>query len=43
VTEYVEPEQALALITKLGFRVRDEGLLFSALDEIAAVIRAHIR
>ncbi|KJQ52865.1 type II toxin-antitoxin system death-on-curing family toxin [Microbacterium sp. SA39] len=29
--EYIEPEQALALITKLGLHVRDEGLLFSAL------------
>lgn len=31
MTEFIDPEQALALITKLGLRVRDEGLLFSAL------------
>ncbi|MFJ4999022.1 type II toxin-antitoxin system death-on-curing family toxin [Microbacterium sp. NPDC088619] len=36
MAEYVEPEQALALITKLGLRVRDEGLLFSALARPAA-------
>ena len=35
-TEYVEPEQALALIAKLGLYVRDEGLLFSALARPSA-------
>ncbi|WP_101847994.1 type II toxin-antitoxin system death-on-curing family toxin [Zhihengliuella sp. ISTPL4] len=35
-TEYIEPEQALALIAKLGLHVRDEGLLFSALARPAA-------
>ncbi|MFJ3473471.1 type II toxin-antitoxin system death-on-curing family toxin [Microbacterium maritypicum] len=34
--EYVEPEQALALIEKLGLHVRDEGLLFSALARPSA-------
>lgn len=28
---YIEPEQALAVVEKLGFAIRDEGLLFSAL------------
>ncbi|WP_312169179.1 type II toxin-antitoxin system death-on-curing family toxin [Microbacterium sp.] len=36
MTEYIEPEQALALIAKLGLHVRDEGLLFSALARPAA-------
>ena len=36
MTEYVEPEQALALIAKLGLHVRDEGLLFSALARPSA-------
>jgi death-on-curing protein len=31
VTEYVEPEQAIAAAEYLGFTIRDEGLLFSAL------------
>ncbi|MGD2204963.1 type II toxin-antitoxin system death-on-curing family toxin [Microbacterium maritypicum] len=35
-TEYIEPAQALALIAKLGLRVRDEGLLFSALARPSA-------
>lgn len=35
-TEYIEPEQALALIAKLGLHVRDEGLLFSALARPSA-------
>jgi death-on-curing protein len=35
-TEYIEPEQALALIEKLGLHVRDEGLLFSALARPSA-------
>ncbi|MCM3778771.1 type II toxin-antitoxin system death-on-curing family toxin [Microbacterium hydrocarbonoxydans] len=34
--EYIEPEQALAVITKLGLHVRDEGLLFSALARPSA-------
>ena len=34
--EYVEPEQALALIAKLGLHVPDEGLLFSALARPSA-------
>ncbi|WP_223622987.1 type II toxin-antitoxin system death-on-curing family toxin [Microbacterium sp. EST19A] len=34
--EYIEPEQALALIAKLGLQVRDEGLLFSALARPSA-------
>lgn len=36
MTEYVDPEQALALIAKLGLRIRDEGLLFSALARPSA-------
>ncbi|WP_435748300.1 type II toxin-antitoxin system death-on-curing family toxin [Microbacterium sp. PMB16] len=35
-TEYIEPEQALALIARLGLYVRDEGLLFSALARPSA-------
>ena len=31
MTRYVEPEQALAVIARLGLTVRDAGLLFSAL------------
>ncbi len=31
MTEYIEPEQARAVVAHLGFQVRDEGLLFSAL------------
>ncbi|WP_102193500.1 type II toxin-antitoxin system death-on-curing family toxin [Microbacterium aurantiacum] len=34
--EYIEPEQALAVIEKLGLRVRDRGLLFSALARPSA-------
>lgn len=34
--EYIEPEQALALIQRLGLHVRDEGLLFSALARPSA-------
>jgi len=36
MTEYVEPEQALAAAESLGFHVRDEGLLFSALARPSA-------
>ena len=36
MTEYLEPEQALAVVTRLGLHVRDEGLLFSALARPAA-------
>lgn len=36
MAEYIEPEQALALIDKLGLHVRDEGLLFSALARPSA-------
>jgi death on curing protein len=36
MTEYVEPEQARALIERLGLHVRDEGLLYSALARPAA-------
>ncbi|HET8926918.1 MAG TPA: type II toxin-antitoxin system death-on-curing family toxin [Microbacterium sp.] len=31
MTEYIEPEQALAVVEHLGLHVRDQGLLFSAL------------
>ncbi|MDM4764102.1 type II toxin-antitoxin system death-on-curing family toxin [Galbitalea sp. SE-J8] len=36
MTEYVDPEQALAAAARLGLHVRDEGLLFSALARPAA-------
>jgi death-on-curing protein len=36
VTEYLEPEQAVLAARHLGFYVRDEGLLFSALARPAA-------
>ena len=36
MTEYIEPQQALAVVERLGFHVRDEGLLFSALARPAA-------
>lgn len=36
MTEYIEPEQACAVVTRLGLHVRDEGLLFSALARPAA-------
>lgn len=38
MTEYVEPEQALAAVQSLGFHVRDEGLLFSALARPSASV-----
>lgn len=34
--EYIEPEQALAVVNKLGLHVRDQGLLFSALARPSA-------
>lgn len=36
MTEYIEPEQALALAARLGFHVRDQGLLLSALARPSA-------
>lgn len=36
VTEYIEPEQARAVIEKLGLHIRDEGLLHSALARPSA-------
>ena len=36
MTEYIEPEQAIAVVRRLGFHVRDEGLLFSALARPSA-------
>lgn len=36
MTEYIEPEQAVAVVERLGFHVRDEGLLFSALARPSA-------
>lgn len=36
MTEYLEPEHAVAAARHLGFHIRDEGLLFSALARPAA-------
>lgn len=36
MTRYLEPEQALVVVRRLGFHLRDEGLLFSALARPAA-------
>lgn len=36
VTEYIEPEQAIATVNHLGLHIRDQGLLFSALARPAA-------
>lgn len=36
MTEYIEPEQAIAVVERLGLHVRDRGLLFSALARPAA-------
>lgn len=36
MTEYIEPEQAIAVVERLGVHVRDRGLLFSALARPAA-------
>ncbi len=38
MTEYLEPEQAVASARHLGFRLRDEGLLFSALARPATSV-----
>lgn len=34
--EYIDPEQALAVVERLGLHVRDQGLLFSALARPSA-------
>lgn len=34
--EYIDPQQALAVVRRLGMTARDEGLLFSALARPAA-------
>ncbi|MEO8528278.1 MAG: type II toxin-antitoxin system death-on-curing family toxin [Pseudolysinimonas sp.] len=36
MTEYLEPENAVAAARHLGFHIRDEGLLFSALARPSA-------
>lgn len=36
MTLYIEPPQAIAVIDRLGFRVRDRGLLFSSLARPSA-------
>ena len=36
MTLYLDPEQGLAIVARLGLHVRDEGLLFSALARPAA-------
>jgi len=36
VTEYLEPEQAVAAVARLGLHIRDRGLLFSALARPSA-------
>jgi len=36
MTEYIEPEQARAVVDRLGLHIRDEGLLFSALARPSA-------
>ena len=36
MTEYIEPEQARAIVEILGLHVRDEGLLYSALARPSA-------
>lgn len=36
MTEYIEPEQAIAVVEKLGLHIRDQGLLFSALARPSA-------
>lgn len=36
MTEYIDPEQAFTVLTKLDFKVRDEGLLISALARPSA-------
>lgn len=36
MTDYLEPEQALAVVERLGFHVRDKGLFLSALARPAS-------
>ena len=36
MTVYLDPEDALAVVARLGLHLRDEGLLFSALSRPAA-------
>lgn len=36
MTEYLEPEQAMAVVDRLGLHVRDQGLMFSALARPSA-------
>lgn len=36
MTVFIDPEQALAVVSRLGFHIRDEGLLYSALARPAA-------
>jgi len=36
VIEYIEPEQAIAVVERLGVHIRDRGLLFSALARPSA-------
>ncbi len=36
MTEYIEPEQALAVVARLGLHLRDQGLFLSALARPAA-------
>lgn len=31
MTQYIDPEQAIAVVARMGLHVRDEGLFFSAL------------
>jgi len=38
VTIYLEPEQGLAVVARMGVHVRDEGLFFSALARPAASV-----
>lgn len=36
MTEYIEPEQALAVVARLGLHIRDQGLFLSAIARPAA-------
>ena len=36
MTRYLDPEQAIAAVRRMGLHIRDEGLLFSALARPAA-------
>lgn len=38
MTEYIEPEQAFAIVERLGFHIRDKGLLLSALARPSAAM-----